>query len=67
MTERDNGQTNIQSPIDADLNVLPAAGFPIAADAVNHWFRQRYHRLPTEQELGAIMNAMAQRETTPPS
>jgi hypothetical protein len=45
---------------------LPALGYPVAEDAVEHWFQQRYKRLPTEQELGAIMGEMAQREATPP-
>lgn len=45
---------------------LPVEGYPVAAEAVTEWFRRRHGRLPTEQELGAIMLAMAQRETTPP-
>ena len=34
---------------------LPAPGYPVSEEAVGHWFRQRYQRQPTEQELGAIM------------
>ncbi len=45
---------------------LPAAGYPLSADAVSHWFRTRYGRVPTELELGEIIAAMAQREATPP-
>jgi hypothetical protein len=45
---------------------LPAPGYPVAEEAVDHWFQQRYQRPPTEQEVGAIMGEMAQREATPP-
>ena len=45
---------------------LPAPGYPVSEEAVGHWFRQRYQRQPTEQELGAIMGEMAKREATPP-
>lgn len=45
---------------------LPVAGYPISEDAVAHWFRQTYRRPPTDKELGAIIDAMAERETTPP-
>lgn len=45
---------------------LPAPGYPVAEQAVEHWFREQYGRSPTEQEIGAIMGAMAQREATPP-
>jgi hypothetical protein len=45
---------------------LPAAGYPISEEAVQHWFRAQYDRTPTEHELGSIMNQMAQREATPP-
>jgi len=45
---------------------LPADGYPISEDAVSHWFEHTYHRRPTDLELGAIIDAMAQREATPP-
>jgi len=45
---------------------LPVPGYPISEDAVAHWFQQTYGRQPTDRELGAIIDAMAERETTPP-
>ncbi|HET8995477.1 MAG TPA: hypothetical protein VFN42_02305 [Acetobacteraceae bacterium] len=45
---------------------LPVDGYPISEDAVAHWFQQTYRREPTDLELGAIISAMAERETTPP-
>lgn len=45
---------------------LPVAGYPISEDAVAHWFQNTYQRRPTDRELGAIIDAMAQREATPP-
>ncbi len=45
---------------------LPATGYPISEEAAEHWFRDRYWREPTEQEIGAIIGEMAQREATPP-
>jgi hypothetical protein len=52
--------------IDVTACELPAQGYPIAEQAVEHWFRGRYHRAPTEQEIGAIIGRMARREATPP-
>jgi hypothetical protein len=45
---------------------LPVEGYPISDEAVTGWFLQRYGRLPGAPEVGWIMDAMAQRETTPP-
>jgi hypothetical protein len=45
---------------------LPSPGYPPSEDAVSHWFRDRYGRTPSEQEIGAILGEMAQREATPP-
>lgn len=45
---------------------LPALGYPVSEEAVEHWFRQRHGRAPTERELGAIIGEMAQREATQP-
>lgn len=45
---------------------LPALGYPVAEKAVNNWFRDRHGRVPTEQELGVIMAAMAEREAQSP-
>lgn len=53
----DGGDTTLQ---------LPVAGYPISEDAVADWFQRTYQRAPTDRELGAIIDAMAQREATPP-
>lgn len=45
---------------------LPVAGYPISEDAVTHWFQQTYRRPPSDMELGAIIDAMAEREASPP-
>lgn len=45
---------------------LPAPGYPVSEEAVDHWFRQHHGRAPTEQEVGAIMSLMAEREATLP-
>ncbi len=45
---------------------IPVAGYPISEDAVADWFQRTYQRPPTDRELGAIIDAMAQREATPP-
>lgn len=45
---------------------LPAPGYPYSQEAVRSWFRSTYSRVPSERELGALMNAMAQRDFTPP-
>jgi hypothetical protein len=45
---------------------LPVAGYPISEEAVTYWFQHRYEREPTDRELGAIIDAMARREATPP-
>lgn len=51
---------------DPTTKELPALGYPVSEDAVSHWFHQRYGRAPTEQELGAIISLMAEREETSP-
>jgi hypothetical protein len=45
---------------------LPALGYPVSEKAVNAWFRDRHGHAPTDQELGAIMGAMAEREAQSP-
>jgi hypothetical protein len=45
---------------------LPAPGYPISEQSLIDWFRQKYGREPTEQEVGALMSAIAERESTPP-
>jgi hypothetical protein len=45
---------------------LPVPGYPVNEESVISWFRQRYKREPTTQETGAILDAMAQRDSTPP-
>jgi hypothetical protein len=45
---------------------LPAQGYPPSAEAVDDWFRKQHGRAPTDQEVGAIIGAMAQREATSP-
>jgi regulator of protease activity HflC (stomatin/prohibitin superfamily) len=51
---------------DGVLPELPAEGYPVSEEAVTNWFRGRYGCAPTAEELGAIINGMAQRESTPP-
>jgi hypothetical protein len=45
---------------------LPVEGYPIGAEAVTTWFQDRYGRIPSAEELTDILNAMAEREATPP-
>ncbi|MBN8873560.1 MAG: hypothetical protein J0H67_12045 [Rhodospirillales bacterium] len=45
---------------------LPVLGYPISEEAVTNWFQTQYRRAPTEEEVGAVMDAMALREATPP-
>jgi hypothetical protein len=45
---------------------LPAPGYPMSEQSLTDWFRQKYGREPTEREIGALMSAMADRESTPP-
>lgn len=45
---------------------IPAEGFPFSAKAVAAWFRDRHGRDPGDAEINAILNAMAEREATPP-
>lgn len=45
---------------------LPVEGFPIAAEEIRRWFLDRYRREPSAEELTGIINAMAEREATPP-
>lgn len=46
---------------------LPVQGYPEGAEAVRAWFRHRYGREPSGEEMGSILNAMALRETSPPA
>jgi hypothetical protein len=55
-----------ESAAQTPIQELPAEGYPVSEEAVEYWFQSRYGRLPTEQELGAIIAKMAQREATPP-
>jgi hypothetical protein len=45
---------------------LPVEGYPISQEAVITWFRDRYGRMPSAEEVSDILNAMADREATPP-
>ena len=45
---------------------LPALGYPISEHAVADWYEQTHGRQPTDREVGAIIDAMAQREATSP-
>jgi hypothetical protein len=45
---------------------LPVEGFPVSAAEVRVWFIDRYGREPGAAELTEIINAMAERETSPP-
>jgi len=45
---------------------LPVEGYPEGAEAVREWFRKRHGREASAEELGAILNAMAMRDATPP-
>jgi predicted kinase len=45
---------------------IPIEGFPFSATVVAGWFRARRGRDPADAELNAILNAMAEREATPP-
>lgn len=62
-----DSQTGANQPAGGQAALeLPVAGYPISEDAVAHWFQQTYQRPPRDDELGAIIDAMAQREATPP-
>jgi hypothetical protein len=43
--------------------VLPAEGYPYSEPGLRDWFRRTYSREATERELGALMGAMAMRES----
>ncbi|MGE0224353.1 MAG: hypothetical protein AB7F35_07665 [Acetobacteraceae bacterium] len=45
---------------------LPALGYPPTEEAVTDWFVRTYGRPPNEGETGAILDAMARRDSTPP-
>jgi hypothetical protein len=42
---------------------LPAEGYPYSELGLRDWFRRTYSREATERELGALMAAMAMRES----
>jgi hypothetical protein len=44
---------------------LPVPGYPNSQEAITSWFHRTYFRTPSERELGVLMNAMAQRDSTP--
>jgi hypothetical protein len=46
---------------------LPPLGYPIAEDAVTHWFQQTFRRMPEAAEIGVIVNAMARRDAEQPT
>jgi hypothetical protein len=46
---------------------LPPLGYPIAEDAVTHWFQQTFNRMPEAAEVGVIVNAMARRDAEQPA
>ena len=53
----------LHAPPSADGQLeLPAPGYPYSQEALRTWFRSTYSRVPSERVLGALMNAMAQRE-----
>lgn len=45
---------------------IPVEGFPFSAVAVAAWFRDRHGCNPADAEINTILNAMAEREATPP-
>jgi hypothetical protein len=45
---------------------LPAVGYPASEEAVLSWFQRTYHRMPTDEEAGAILDAMLRRDSTAP-
>ena len=47
--------------------VLPEPGYPISDRAIIEWFRRQYGREPLAEEVGRIIVAMTDRDTTPPS
>jgi len=59
-------RTTMRPQAMAEPMQLPARGYPMSEQAVSEWFRQTYRREPAELEVGAIIDAMARRETTPP-
>jgi hypothetical protein len=48
--------------MEANVN-LPAEGFPISAEAVREWFQRTYGREASEEELGELLDALAQRDS----
>jgi hypothetical protein len=45
---------------------LPVPGYPNSEEALTSWFNSTYSRTPSAREIGVLMNAMAQRDSTPP-
>lgn len=62
---RDAARDDEMDPGTARID-LPAPGYPYSEQALTSWFRATYDRVPSERELGVLMNAMAQRDATPP-
>ncbi|HKM63532.1 MAG TPA: hypothetical protein VJY39_13685 [Acidisphaera sp.] len=50
-----------------DPTELPEPGYPISQVAVAEWFRHRYGREASIEEIGRIIIAMTDRDTTAPS
>ena len=46
---------------------LPVPGYPIGEAAIRTWFRDRYGREATPEEVGNILLGMTARDSTPPS
>jgi hypothetical protein len=46
---------------------LPPVGYPVSQEAVTHWFLKEYQRTPLEAEVGAILDAMAERDAGRPA
>ena len=44
---------------------LPVLGYPNSEQGLTFWFRSTYFRAPPQRELGSLMNAMNQRDSTP--
>jgi hypothetical protein len=61
VTKRVEPNSEGETPVD-----LPVPGYPYSEQALTAWFQQTKGREPSDREVGALMNAMAQRDATPP-
>jgi hypothetical protein len=60
------GQEHRPGASDGTPPALPLEGYPISEEAVRRWFVETRGHEGTDVEIGAIMDAMARREATPP-